>query len=461
MADEKKPEAPPQLTAFLAKDPSKYVAAGDAKMPLILPAGMPPEMRDLIVENERLAAEIERLRAQGGVPEGWQDISSAPKDGTEVLLRTPTRRCVSRWFVLFDEQYWFGVGPPSRNPEDQPTHWVPLPPSPDDRTNIDVAHSGSLNQTLPESSPLPNVDGLREALTDSLHALQALLNAVKTHPAMQDRRFIPVGIQVNNAIDKARAALASTPAPVGTTEEGAGAKIIAGLRDAVAGNLTHVMIDGQAWIRKLPAQQVIDDAAVAIKIHDGVLKLKAELATATSSGIEAAAELIDRKVQDYISEHGSFDPETGATEFSSAGEEYVSTLEELAEEIRALAGTPDRIDPTLEAKVFAAVLYPITSRNSGILNVDQRADLADAIVAKLKERNLIGQSALDAAVAAERGRIDELEAALRLAAGRLTWAANANPGVRDPQGRMLVLGIADEANATAAAIRSGKAATDG
>ena len=57
-------------------------------------------------------------------------------------------------------------------------------------------------------------------------------------------------------------------------------------------------------------------------------------------GIEAVGKLIDRKVSDYTSEHGSLDPETGAMEFSRSGEEYVSTLEELAEEIRAINAAP-------------------------------------------------------------------------------------------------------------------------
>jgi hypothetical protein len=44
-----------------------------------------------------------------------------------------------------------------------------------------------------------------------------------------------------------------------------------------------------------------------------------------------------------------------------------------------------------------------------------------------------------------------LRTALTTAAGRLTWAANADPGVRDPKGRKLVLEFADEAHAIAAA----------
>lgn len=55
-----------------------------------------------------------------------------------------------------------------------------------------------------------------------------------------------------------------------------------------------------------------------------------------NAGIEAAAELIDRKIRAYVEEFGSYDPSTGETEFSEAGEEYLATLEDLAEEIRAL-----------------------------------------------------------------------------------------------------------------------------
>ena len=74
--------------------------------------------------------------------------------------------------------------------------------------------------SLSASPPPPATDGdaLREALRDSMHALQALLNAVKTNPAMQGRQYIDIGIQVNNAIDKARNALASADATDGGAE---------------------------------------------------------------------------------------------------------------------------------------------------------------------------------------------------------------------------------------------------
>lgn len=100
-------------------------------------------------------------------------------------------------------------------------------------------------------------------------------------------------------------------------------------------------------------QQVLDDAATAIKIHDGVLRLKAERDAAFSNGVGAAADLIESKVRDYTAEHGLLDPETGVMEFSRSGEEYVSTLEELAEEIRAISGPVDQ--SALSAAVAVAL----------------------------------------------------------------------------------------------------------
>lgn len=70
---------------------------------------------------------------------------------------------------------------------------------------------------------------------------------------------------------------------------------------------------------------------------DEVRRIASLAETTEARGIERAAELIDRKVRDYTADHGSLDPETGTMEFSEAGEEYVSTLDELAEEIRALS----------------------------------------------------------------------------------------------------------------------------
>ncbi|KAB2788159.1 hypothetical protein F9K97_03380 [Brucella anthropi] len=56
-----------------------------------------------------------------------------------------------------------------------------------------------------------------------------------------------------------------------------------------------------------------------------------------AQALEEAAKFIDKKVSDYVQEHGATDPETGAVEFPGWGDEYVSELEELAEDIRTLS----------------------------------------------------------------------------------------------------------------------------
>ena len=65
-----------------------------------------------------------------------------------------------------------------------------------------------------------------------------------------------------------------------------------------------------------------------------------------SAGIEAAAKWVEQHLNDYDSEHGSTDPETGTREYpgKGAGEEYVYELHEIVEGIRALAAAePDGI----------------------------------------------------------------------------------------------------------------------
>lgn len=56
-------------------------------------------------------------------------------------------------------------------------------------------------------------------------------------------------------------------------------------------------------------------------------------------GIERAARYLEKQRDDYVQEFGNYDPSTGVTEFSTAGEEYLSTLEELIDGIRAISTT--------------------------------------------------------------------------------------------------------------------------
>lgn len=118
---------------------------------------------------EELRAEITRLRASqaGGAPAGWA-----------LVPVEPTKAMLSAWAHLFSR-------------------------------GSDACYVAMLSASPPP--PATDGDALREALRGSMHALQALLNAVKTNPTMQGRQYVDLGIQVNNAIDKARTALASSP----------------------------------------------------------------------------------------------------------------------------------------------------------------------------------------------------------------------------------------------------------
>lgn len=121
----------------------------------------------------------------------WQPIETAPKDGTWVLGFRPTsfrEDQIDTWQFVHrscDPPIWINSAD-SNDEDEQPTHWMPLPLPPDDRTNASEAQSGSLNQTLPASS---------------------------------------------------------VSAPT------AGSKILAGLQAAAAGNLARVTIEGQTWVR--------------------------------------------------------------------------------------------------------------------------------------------------------------------------------------------------------------------
>lgn len=94
----------------------------------------------------------------------------------------------------------------------------------------------------------------------------------------------------------------------------------------------------QAMIEKLAVNKLRDwpepkDGEPRLHIKEK----PAPVVTFYRDGIEAAAKWIDQQREAYDSEHGWSDPGTGSFEFSNdAQREYSSTLEELAEGIRAL-----------------------------------------------------------------------------------------------------------------------------
>lgn len=93
----------------------------------------------------------------------------------------------------------------------------------------------------------------------------------------------------------------------------------------------------------------------------------APVSTFYRDGIEAAAKWIDQQREAYDSEHGWSDPDTGSFEFGSEiKREYSSTLEDLAEGIRALhpnAGNspviPDRWIPVSERMPEGSGTYQV------------------------------------------------------------------------------------------------------
>lgn len=61
-----------------------------------------------------------------------------------------------------------------------------------------------------------------------------------------------------------------------------------------------------------------------------------EQALREAAGIERAVAWIDKRRNDFMDEHGTHDPETGGTDLSRAGQEYVGELDEIAEGLRSL-----------------------------------------------------------------------------------------------------------------------------
>lgn len=64
---------------------------------------------------------------------GWQDIATAPRDGTEILAcwDAPTPEFKARGVVMWDVSYggtWITL--PGHWPK-HPTHWMPLPEPPE------------------------------------------------------------------------------------------------------------------------------------------------------------------------------------------------------------------------------------------------------------------------------------------------------------------------------------------
>lgn len=84
---------------------------------------LPAKRIDAENEVERLRSAVTRLTAD--LQNQWRDISTAPKDGTEILaLYDDDFRQVVTWDAMMDG--WLVC----ENFYIEPTHWMPLPPAP-------------------------------------------------------------------------------------------------------------------------------------------------------------------------------------------------------------------------------------------------------------------------------------------------------------------------------------------
>jgi hypothetical protein len=104
---------------------------------------------------------------------------------------------------------------------------------------------------------------------------------------------------------------------------------------------------------------------VAVELYTAETKrLKAQIAELEAAeeaepvGIEAAAKWVEDRRDAYIDEHGSYDPDTGQTEFPEYGHEYVEELEEIAEGIRSLCPQPTKVQVPEGYAVVEKVIIP-------------------------------------------------------------------------------------------------------
>lgn len=95
----------------------------------------------------------------------------------------------------------------------------------------------------------------------------------------------------------------------------------------------------------------------------------APVVTFYRDGIEAAAKWIDKQREAYDSEHGWSDPDTGAFEFGNDAQRgYSSTLEELAEGIRALHPNAGNSQTIPEGYVMVPMRLTAENGAKGVLS---------------------------------------------------------------------------------------------
>lgn len=217
----------------------------------------PPIQHEAAARIDALAAEIERLRAQGGVPEGWQLV---PKEPTrEHYSRYDGRFCTfETWSDEYRSMLSAAPTPPlsAGEADERETALVRLVHQSggistddpevekycDDRGSHDdtvnrcckrgdikqigdhdtdnfslvpwwwpYANAEQARRARKPASPLPNVDGLREALRGAIANLEHVSVYDEADP--DDAEAVEARVAWQRDLERFRAALASTPAP--------------------------------------------------------------------------------------------------------------------------------------------------------------------------------------------------------------------------------------------------------
>ena len=83
---------------------------------------------------DQLRAEVERLKVELEAATKWRPVETAPRDGTDMIIRDDIRAFVARWsnYGLADSKGWLVDEWASGDYNDwmlveNPTHWLPLP----------------------------------------------------------------------------------------------------------------------------------------------------------------------------------------------------------------------------------------------------------------------------------------------------------------------------------------------
>ena len=146
---------------------------------------------------------------------------------------------------------------------------------------------------------------------------------VSTEPGI-DRLRDKIAGRIQAAFDAPQPAAPSVPAPAAD-----------GLPGLPEPDIRAAPVGLEAW--PIPTVGYWSAAAVS-KIRDEAFELGRQ--QAVPQGMEAAACWVEARMQAYIDEQGSSDPDTGAVELPRYGDEYVGELMEITEGIRALAAAP-------------------------------------------------------------------------------------------------------------------------